>query len=201
MVHKQPCSPRSCRTNGNARPPGSFGSGCDEVEQALLGFVLSGADAVEQLAAKIDASLLFGPTNKIIFDAILTLHNEQRPIELLSLADRLRRENNLETVGGPAAVTQLGGKCSCRGVASARYYLELLRDPAVRRQLAAACQDILEQCHEENLDVCETLSQFEEKIGRLRLLGAAVKPLIEFMTPLEIQESSEIAILSAGRFS
>ena|SRR6266700_1770764 len=130
-----------CRTNGNARRSAHLSilsSGCDEVEQALLGFFLSGADAIEQLAAEIDPSLFFGPTNKIIFDTILALHNEQRPVELLSLTDRLRRENNLETVGGPAAVTELGGKYSCRGIASARYYLELLRERAVRRQLAAA---------------------------------------------------------------
>ena len=57
-----------CRTNGNARRSAHLSilsSGFDEVEQALLGFFLSGAEAIEQLAAEIDPGLFFGDMRRV----------------------------------------------------------------------------------------------------------------------------------------
>jgi len=162
--------------------------GCEDVEKSVLGFFLSGADAIEQLAGDIDESFFFDPINQVIFHTILALHNEHLPVELLSLTDRLRRQNNLEKVGGPAAVTELGDKYSCPGIASARYYVELLRDRAARRRLAILSREILQLCEQENIDVFEVLSHGEEKLGELRsAFGTPRKPLIEFMSPREIQ--------------
>jgi replicative DNA helicase len=141
--------------------------GSQDAEKSVLGFLISDPRAIEQLAGEIDPNLFFYPTSKIILRGIVDLYDGGHPVDLFSLTDYLRRNNDLDRVGGDAEITELASTYACPGLASARYELESLRDLETRRQLSALCQEILDRSQQQNSDLSEILSVIQEKVNRL----------------------------------
>ena len=110
------------------QPPPSY-----EPEQSVLGAILV---RPEVLPAAIDAGVkaesFSGAAHAVIFQAMLALHGEQAPIDLVTVCARLKVWNKLEAAGGP---TFLAGLSEQVGFASnAEYYVHLVLKHAWRRE-------------------------------------------------------------------
>jgi replicative DNA helicase len=77
---------------------------CDQsIEEAVLGAILMDAPKVLPLARltfKLTAEVFFQPGTRLVWQAIIALDDEQRPVDVVSVSDELKRANQLEHVGG-----------------------------------------------------------------------------------------------------
>src|SRR5437764_6345960 len=75
-----------------------------------------------------------------VFAAMLELHNTDRKIDHLTVAEVLREQAKLDEVGGPAAIEELAGWVPAAG--HAREYGRIVRDDAQKRSLLTASYEI-----------------------------------------------------------
>jgi serine/threonine protein kinase len=68
------------------------------VEQAVLGSILINSEAILEVSKEFSVKLFSDERNVIIADAILKLHIDSKPIDLLTLVDQLKKKNKLETL-------------------------------------------------------------------------------------------------------
>ena len=78
-----------------------------EMEEVVLGALMLEKDAYMNVADILTADAFYDPVNAMIYEAISTLGLNQRPIDMMSVKEQLRRDGNLEKVGGAVHITEL----------------------------------------------------------------------------------------------
>lgn len=109
-----------------------------EAEEAVIGCLFLSPVEVYAIACEMGIGLqhFLNPSNCDIFECIVKLHSQNRPVEFVTVATMLRETGKLEGVGGPARLSSLS--TSCAGTAfNARKYLEDLHRMHVRRRLVS----------------------------------------------------------------
>ena len=76
-------------------------------EMIVLGSMLAKIDNVGAIICSLDKTDFFHTENQIIFQAMLSLTKQNKPGDIAHLAELLRRQNRLETVGGIAYLIAL----------------------------------------------------------------------------------------------
>lgn len=133
-----------------------------EAEASLLGSILLDSDALVRVADTIHAVDFYDNRHKLIFESILHLYEKRRPIDVLTLSNRLREENALEEIGGAAYLTEL-----VNGVPTAShagYYAEIVSKTGTLRRLIKASGDITALGYDESIEVSEILEQAEQRL-------------------------------------
>jgi type IV pilus assembly protein PilC len=70
----------------------------EEAEQAVLGAILIDKDAIISVSQLIDADHFYDERHKEIYDAMNSLYEERKPIDLLTLTDYLKKKKKYDKV-------------------------------------------------------------------------------------------------------
>src|SRR4051812_44819897 len=123
--------------NGTERlPPQSR-----EAERSVLGSLLRANHMIDEVTPLIRADNFYADAHQRLFQAIVSLHERTIPIDLLTLAEELRRRGDLEDVGGYGYLGELYDAAPT--AANAVYYAQIVRDRAQVRNLIHASTEIL----------------------------------------------------------
>ena len=71
-----------------------------EVEQSILGAILFEHEALVKVLEVIDEQDFYQDTHRWIFQAMVELFEENIPLDVLTVMERLRKKDRLEAVGG-----------------------------------------------------------------------------------------------------
>ena len=106
-----------------------------EAEQGILGAILIKPSIVPHVSGLIRPDDFYKQAHKVTFEIMQEMALQGESVDLVNLAERLRRAGMLEKVGGVAYVTHLGNvEATAAGVDS---YCQTVRDYSKRRQLVA----------------------------------------------------------------
>ena len=128
-----------------------------EAEKAVLGSVLISPDTIEvmnKLNDVITENDFYRPNHKKIYLAMIDLYRQNKPIDTVTLVQHLN--NNIENVGGISYITELAN--CVPSASSVKYYANIVRDKAIKRELINTANKIVETTYEsDNIDVaCDT---------------------------------------------
>jgi replicative DNA helicase len=113
--------------------------------------------------------------HRVTYATMLNLFERGEPVDLITLTEELRREDQLQFVGGPAALALLVEQASI--AAHLTSYTAIVRDMAVLRELIQASTQIIAQAFEAKEDVKTLVDEAERRIFGLaerRMEGSAV---------------------------
>jgi len=79
----------------------------EEAETSVLGALLIDKDAVTAVAEFLRPQHFYNQAYGKIYEAILELYEEGTPVDLVTVAERLKKKKALKKVGGRAALAQL----------------------------------------------------------------------------------------------
>jgi replicative DNA helicase len=136
-----------------------------EAEQSLLGGLLQDQNAVPGVLEILKGDDFFIPSHRKIFRAIAELFEENQPIDLVTVAERLRTKDELEAVGGAIYLAQLTERVVSAEHATA--YAKLIADKALLRRLIEISGKIVGWCYENPENVDEVLDRAEASIFSL----------------------------------
>jgi hypothetical protein len=104
-----------------------------DAERAVLGCVLLEGRAALSAVATLEPEDFFFEWHRTVFAAMQDLTTRDEAIDLITLADALRRADQLEAIGGPAALTLLIEQASL--AANLSSYVAIVREHATKRRL------------------------------------------------------------------
>ena len=78
-----------------------------ELEVAVLGALMLEKDAYSIVSEILKPECFYEKAHEKIFSAIVDLAVSQRPVDMLTVTEQLRRRGELEDVGGPVYIAQL----------------------------------------------------------------------------------------------
>lgn len=133
-----------------------------EAEQGILGSMLHSPDAIAETYASVSLDYFYAPAHQTIFAAIIGLWKQGVPIDLITFTQFLTDRHLIESVGGPSLVTSLFTFVPTH--ANIKYYIEIVRDKYVLRQVIAASTESVRRAFEEEHEVEDLLNQVRERI-------------------------------------
>jgi replicative DNA helicase len=133
-----------------------------EAEQAILGGILINNDAMNQIIDILIPDCFYREAHSHLFQGMLSLYNNNEPIDLITLSQHLKKNNLLTKAGGADYLTALVDAVSTSaGIVS---HAEIVRDLYVRRKLLIQCSTISESCFQEWQGTDELLDLAEQSI-------------------------------------
>jgi replicative DNA helicase len=146
-----------------------------DAERAVLGAVLlEGREALPRVIEVLHPSDFYTEAHRAIYETMLRLFDRGEPVDLITLQEELRRSDQLDFAGGPAALALLVEQGSVAAYLNA--YTGIVRDMAVLRELIQTSTQIITSAFDAKEDVQSLVDEAERKIFRLaerRLEGSA----------------------------
>ena len=132
------------------------------VEEAVLGALLIAPNCVEEAMDELSPSCFNSERHRMIFEAMSSLHNEHIALDLLSVSQKLKAQGNLEAVGGTITLAQLSQKIGA--AAHIEYYIRILKQKCIQRELITASYDILKTSYDESVNIDDLIDTAQTKL-------------------------------------
>lgn len=133
-----------------------------DAERGVIGGILRDPDTLPTVQQIIVADNFYFDAHQKIYQALCDLSHEGQPLDLVLLHDKLRKNKQLEDVGGVMYLTELWEAVPTG--ANAEYHARLVRDTAMIRGLIHAGNEILRDSYDRTQDADELVAQAERKI-------------------------------------
>jgi replicative DNA helicase len=133
-----------------------------DAEKSLIGAVLIDDDTLADISEHVTPKDFYDKRHGIIYDGMMRLYEKNKPVDLLTLTDELKRKGQLEEIGGSAYLTELTNYVPT--AAHAEAYAELVSQKAVRRRLIKASGEISELGFNEDTSTQELLEKAESEL-------------------------------------
>src|SRR5437588_397475 len=134
-----------------------------EAEQGVLGSMLiSPRDTIAECVEKINEEYFYVPAHQTIYTVLVELWNAGQAIDLITFTQVLRDRNLLESLGGASFVTGLFTFVPT--AANVQYYLDIVRDKYILREIIAAATESVRRAYEEQDEVNNLLDEVEQRI-------------------------------------
>ena len=133
-----------------------------DAERALLGSIMTRPDVIYDVVDVVSGKSFYSDRHKIIYETMLELFSKSQPIDLLSMASRLKEKELLERAGGNLYLTELLGNVP--SAANAKHYAEIVQRKFMMRQLIMAAENITSLGYDEAQDMAEVLDRAEKQI-------------------------------------
>lgn len=133
-----------------------------EAEVAVIGSMLLEKDAIGLCIEKLSGDNFYSDIHRKIFTNIVTLYDENKPVDILTLTERLKNQNELEAVGGASYIASIIN--SIPSAANVEHYVDIIQEKAILRRLIETSTEVIAQCYESPDNVREILDTAERKI-------------------------------------
>lgn len=133
----------------------------DEAEQSVLGAILIDKNAIVPVSEILITEDFYSEINAIIYGAMLSLYEERKPIDLLTLTEKLKKNKDLKKVDS-VYLNQLVEQVPT--AANVMTYAQIVKEDSTKRFLISAGTEIVELGFGENSEVKEILDKAESSI-------------------------------------
>lgn len=133
-----------------------------EAEQAVLGAMLIEREAALRALEILEPDAFYRDAHRYIFEAVAHLVDRNEPVDVVTVAEELRRRGVLEECGGAPYVTGLASAVPT--AANVEYYARLVEDRAILRRLITVAREIAQRAYEAAQPAEELLDEAEQKI-------------------------------------
>jgi len=133
-----------------------------EAEMATLGAMLLDEKAIPEILELIDESSFYRQEHRIIFKSIVSLFDQRKKIDILTISEDLNKKKLLEKVGGATYLTTLADFVPTS--ANAAYYARIVKEKGILRSLINSATEIVSSAYKGEEDVSNILDRAEKLI-------------------------------------
>ncbi len=139
-----------------------------EAEQGVLGCVLlSPSDNLGLCIEKLKSGpeVYYDLRHQHLYELLLEMYDKKEAIDLLTISQKLKDRNQLESVGGLAYLASLPDMVP--SAANLSYYLDIVREKSVLRKLIQTCTGVISDVYDHEGDVEGLLDEVERNVLRI----------------------------------
>ena len=136
-----------------------------DAEQAVIGSMLTDADAVASSIEVLKPEDFYRADNRIIYEAMFNLYNRSEPIDIITVKAELESMGRFEQVGGLEYLAGLPDKVPT--TANVQKYINIVEEKSKLRDLIKTANDIIELGYDPTEDVDDIMENVEKKVFNL----------------------------------
>ena len=131
-----------------------------EAEMSVLGVAFLNSYDVSKIVEEVTVDMFFDERNRCLFNAIKNLHSAKTPIDITTIKNELDKDKKLNTVGLDYITEVIDSVVTS---ANLDFYIKIIKDYAVRRNLIDTATEIINKSYDED-DVTNLLDKAEQNI-------------------------------------
>lgn len=133
-----------------------------EFEEAVLGAMLIDNSAINQVIDILSPESFYKEENQLIFKAIKELFGNSQPVDILTVANQLRSQGELESAGGEYYLINLSQKVSSS--AHSEFHARIIVQKYIQREMIRVAGSIINKAFDETTDVFDLLDTAEQEL-------------------------------------
>jgi replicative DNA helicase len=133
-----------------------------DLEEAVLGAIMLEKGAFDTVVEILKPECFYVDAHQRIFKAMKNLANKSQPIDILTVVEELRMQEELDVIGGPYYVTKLTN--SVVSAANIEAHARIILQKFIQRELIRISGEIISDAYEDSTDVFDLLDQAESKM-------------------------------------
>ncbi|RDV38212.1 replicative DNA helicase [Bradymonadaceae bacterium TMQ3] len=141
----------------------------EDAERSVLGAILLDNRVLDELSGTLKPEDFYREAHRHIFRAMSALHGRSEPVDVLTLADFLSAEDNLEAAGGATYLTRLSGEVP--SAANVGQYSAIVRRKSALRQFIATADELVGECYNDVNDVETFMDDAEQRLFSITQSG------------------------------
>jgi replicative DNA helicase len=160
--NKQKTGTRTKKPPVNTEETGRLQPQARELEEAILGALMLEKDAYAIISEILTPESFYDKAHELIFSAIQNLAIQQKPIDILTVVEQLRKEGNLESSGGASYIALLSQKV----VSSAHldFHARIVAQKYMARELISFSSEVASKAFDETNDVDDLMQEAEGQL-------------------------------------
>lgn len=136
-----------------------------EAEESVLGAMLLDKDAVIAVAEFLSPEDFYDERLKEVYQACLDLYEQRIPIDVLTIAERLKKRKTFKNIGSSSYLADLANKVPT--AAHVEHYGRIVKDTAVKRSLMSAASRLMDSAFDEGVSASELMDSAESQVFSL----------------------------------
>lgn len=136
-----------------------------EAEQSVVGAMLMDKDAIMTAAEIISGEDFYQTAYGVIFDSVVELFNEGKPVDLITLQERLKEKDVPAEIASLEFVREL--VTAVPTSANVKYYAEIVADKSMLRRLIKLNEEIANTCYLAKEPMEAVLEMTEKRVFEL----------------------------------
>ncbi|MGI6018341.1 MAG: replicative DNA helicase [Marvinbryantia sp.] len=133
-----------------------------EAEQSVIGSMLMDTDAILTASESLTSDDFYQKQYGVLFDAMVELYNEGKPVDLITLQDRLKQKDVPPEIASLEFAADILN--STYTSANVRQYAKIVQEKSMLRRLIRVTEDIANECYIGKEDTDSILADTEKKI-------------------------------------
>lgn len=132
-----------------------------DAEMNVLGIAFLDKLALNKICEELNPDIFYDDKNKVIFDTILSMQKADIPLDIMTIKEELEKKKKLGIAGGIDYISEVVD--SVVTAANLDYYINIIKEDAIRRNLINTATDIITDSYDEE-DLTSLLDSAERNI-------------------------------------
>ncbi|MBN2279008.1 MAG: replicative DNA helicase [Candidatus Marinimicrobia bacterium] len=137
----------------------------DEAEISVLGGILISPDSFNKVATILRSDSFYKEAHRTIYRAMEDLDEEHKPIDQITVTEKLNMLNKLEEVGGAYYITGLAE--AVPSAANIVYWAEIVKEKSIYRNLIIATNEIQKAAYDADEPAHDVLDKAEAELFKI----------------------------------
>jgi replicative DNA helicase len=134
----------------------------DDAERSVLGAAIQNKNALYDVMESLNEGDFYRAENGEIFSAMNELYRGGNSVDLVTVAEILKKRKHLDAVGGLSYLGSLAGVVP--SPSNAMQYGKIIREKSILRRLIEKSGEIITECYDDRGDAADVLEKAERNI-------------------------------------
>lgn len=130
-----------------------------DLEEAVLGAIILESRLLADVLDYLFAESFYKEVHQIIFNAILGLNDRHETVDLLSLTQELRKNNQLDEVGGPVYLARLTSNIGSGS--NIEFYAKVVAEKFIKREIIRISHELEQSMYDDSIDLLDAVNTFD----------------------------------------
>ena len=148
-----------------------------EHENYILGCIFEAPQSIEVSTRLITTDDFYSEQHRLIYQAILDIHSEGIQLTIMNVVVKLRKENNIEKVGGIKYLYLLKSERTLE--TTIEYSCVFILELSKKRKLIDLCQNTLNESYEYDTNIFQILEDINSKSTDILKVNVAKEKTFE----------------------
>ena len=133
----------------------------EDAENTCLGSIILDNEVIDICVKYFGPEDLYNPFSRAVYKAMLTLRQEQKPIDPITIGEELKREGPIDSFGGVSRITQLTFGVPI--ISNIEEYAQAIKTHSLTRQAIRLCTNIQRDLLSDDVDPATIIGKLEQK--------------------------------------
>jgi len=165
-----------------------------DAEQGAIGAMMMDTKAIIHVQDTLTAKDFYNKAHRIAFDAITGLHDRDEPVDMITVAEEIRRHGRLDDAGGAEYLASL--LAACPSAASIASYARIVAEKSARREAIRHAEALKAAAYDTgNPDLLT--GELARAAHLAEMAGRGEKRRFTLVTGQQLEEQPELPMLIA----